>query len=193
MNIHSNSGRLSFVEYVKSSFAYLENYGYTVKENTDTMVLYVSSDVSVKVYHGRLSYQLGMEIKQTDSEEYYNLFEILSTFAAEHARMHRQYSTEAELRESVAQLATIIHDCCEDIISGQVNAFRRLSEHARMQRAQVTKDAQYGAIMDQADLFWEAKDYERAFVRYKQAEPNLDSTRMRRLKYLQDHGYNDKL
>jgi hypothetical protein len=69
------------------------------------------------------------------------------------------------------------------VLAGDASAFATLASATAAARHAATLQAQYGAIIDEADRAWEAKDRDRAAALYETAEAALDDVRRRRLKY----------
>jgi len=70
--------QLGFQDSVLSSFDFLSTYGLRPVEESATFVRYESSSVFVNVYHGRASFEIGVEIGRRDRPEKYGLDYIVS-------------------------------------------------------------------------------------------------------------------
>jgi hypothetical protein len=71
------SGRalLGFTDIVRKRFAFLASYGFTEIEALPTIVRYSSGSLAVNVYHGRQSYEIGLQVGHGD--EQYSMSELI--------------------------------------------------------------------------------------------------------------------
>jgi hypothetical protein len=71
-------GQLGFKEAVLSSFDFLHSYGLEPTEEDVTFVRYQSDVVFLNIYHGRTSFEIGVEIGRLDRSEKYGLDYLVS-------------------------------------------------------------------------------------------------------------------
>jgi len=181
----SGRGRLGFIELALSAFAFLLRIGFEVVRREPTRLVFESPVVFVNVYHGRSSYQVGLEIGCREAGDKYSLHELLAAVApSEVDRARCQTSDPEVLERCLSTIADIVERTCGSLLSGNADAFEELRAAVAPRRKAITLEAQFGAIVDRADQAWAAKDLGRAEELYQRAEPALDETRRRRLKYL---------
>jgi len=60
--------RLGFVEIVRREFAFLADFGFAEVESSPTIVRYRTGDLDLNVYHGRQSYEIGMQLGHGDEQ-----------------------------------------------------------------------------------------------------------------------------
>lgn len=182
------NGRLDFVGSATKSFAFLQRWGFALTRREATLARFESDRVFLNVYHGRSSYQLGLELGRLSGGDAYSLYELLRALAPADIERARCQTTDAEvLARCLASVAAIIEQHCEALLRGDGNAFAALSAAVAPHRKAITLDAQFGAIIDRADKAWESKDFSEAIALYEKSAPALDETRMRRLEYLRKH------
>lgn len=183
---HSGNGRLGFVGLALSAFAFLLRKGFEVVLREPTRLVFESSAVFVNIYHGRSSYQVGLEIGRLgDPRQKYSLHEILAALAPSEVDKARCQTTDPEVLERcLSSIADVVDRTCGSLLAGDVVAFEDLRVAVAPRRKAVTLEAQFGAIVDRADRAWEAKDFRRAKELYQKAEAALDGARRRRLEYL---------
>ena len=181
----SGQGRLGFIELALSSFAFLLRIGFDLVRREPTRLVFESPVVFVNVYHGRSSYQVGLEIGRLEAGDKYSLHELLAAVAPSEVERARCQTSDPEVLERcLASIAAIVARTCGSLLAGDADAFEDLRVAVAPRRKAVTLEAQFGAVVHRADQAWEAKDLGRAEELYQRAEPALDETRRRRLRYL---------
>lgn len=179
--------KLRFAEAVRREFEFLERiFGFRCTEESPTFVRYESDYVFVNVFHGRGSFEIGIELGiRSQPTIHFRLPEILAGLAPGYTgeRMF-QASTAPAVAKCVARLARIVDDHCSAALAGDRFALRAVENAAGVESERVTLQYQYGAIIDRADHAWEAGEREKAALLYASAERALDETRRRRLSYM---------
>jgi hypothetical protein len=162
--------------------------GFTVDRREDTFVRFENGNSFVNVWHGRSSYQVGLELGRVREGETYSLYELLTAVAPSEIDLARCQTTDPEILERcLASMASAIERHCGALLAGDAVAFERLRAMVAPLRRAATLQAQFGAIIDRADKAWELKDFSKAAALYAKCEPALDETRERRLEYLRKH------
>lgn len=178
-------GRLGFVDHVLSAFAFLLRLGFVVTRCEATFVRFEKDNVFVNVYHGRASYQVGLELGRLLDGDVYSLHELFRVLAPSEIEQARCQTTNSEvLRQCLASIAATIEQHCDALLAGNANAFEKVGATIAPLRKAATLQAQFGATIDRADKAWELKDFSKAADLYERSAPALDETRMRRLEYL---------
>lgn len=179
------AGRERFAELALEAFAFLLGLGYVVVRREPMTVRLESSTVYINLYHGRSSYALGMEIGRLDRPEIYSLDEVLTTFAPRDVGKARFQAVDVPtLDRCLRSLAAVIERDCSELLQGDTTAFEMLSEVASGSRDRATQQAQFGAILAEADRAWMDHDRDRAAHLYEAAMPALDDMRRRRLAFV---------
>ncbi len=177
--------RLGFVELALKAFAFLLGIGFEVVRREGTSLRFESPTVFVNVYHGRYSYQVGLELGRMPQSDMYSLYELLTAVAPEEVGKARCQTSDPEVLERcLSAIAEIVDQKCRSLLNGDPTAFEWLRSIVDPLRDAATLQAEFGATMDRADRAWEAKEMRLAEDLYKEAEVALDKTRTRRLNYL---------
>jgi hypothetical protein len=179
--------RLGFADAVQREFQFLVAANdFRLVEATPTFVRYESDELFLQVFHGRGSYEIGVEVgNRSRPDARYRLPELVHALAPDHAGPTTfQASTPAAVASSVSQVARILETHCAAVLSGDRFALRHVEAVSKVDAEEATGQAQYSATIASADRAWEAKDRERAAELYAAAEPALDATRRRRLEYV---------
>lgn len=178
-------GRLGFARLAQRAFDFLLPLGFEVVRKEGTFLRFESPTVFVNVYHGRFSYQVGLELGRVESGEMYSLHELLAAIAPGEVKRARCQTTDSRvLDRCLSAIAEIVDRECRPLLAGDASAFDSLRAAIAPARTAVTLKAQFGALLDRADRAWEAKDFREALDLYRKAEPALDQARRRRLQYM---------
>lgn len=174
-----------FPDLALDAFAFLGDIGFRVVRREALLVRLASDAVSVTIYVGRSSFQVGLEVGRTDRPEIYSLHEVLMAFAPEDIAKARCQAVDYNvLVRCLSAIAKTIRACCRDLLEGDSEAFATLRETASGLRRATTLEAQYGATIDDADRAWRENARDTAAALYAEAEPALNETRRRRLAYM---------
>lgn len=156
---------LHFAETVRKSFTFLAAHGVDLVESGPTLVLFESGQLYVNVYHGRKSFELGLEIgplKTTRSTEApFSMSEIIRLVEPEMAERYRDYAarTAEGVGEGVRRLALLFHRYVDGGLLRDPGLFVRLDR----QRAALSEDFERkvntAQIRRKLDEAWHAKDY----------------------------------
>jgi hypothetical protein len=184
--IHGDSpGRLGFIDLVLSTFAFLLRLGFFVARREATLVRFEKDNVFVNIYHGRASYQVGLELGRLRDGDMYSLHELFQALAPNDIEQARCQTTDPEvLRQCLASIAATVERHCDALLAGNAIAFEKVDAAVAPLRKAATLQAQFGATIDRADKAWESKDFSKATDLYEKSAPALDETRIRRLEYL---------
>lgn len=122
------AGRLGFVALVMKHFAFLLRLGFAVVRREETFVRFERDTVFVNVYHGRSSYQVGLELGRIQEGDTYSLYEVLSAVAPGDIQRARCQATDpAVLERCLAAIAeTVERNCksCRSVREGDPRAGR---------------------------------------------------------------------
>jgi hypothetical protein len=149
-------------------------------------VRYESDRFFFNVFHGRGSYEIGVELGSLSKPEvHYRLPSIVAGLAPSHiGRTVFQASSRQAVASSVAEVARILRVHCGAALAGDAKALRLVQQADKAESERVTLKAQFGAIIARADQAWEIKDLPLATRLYQKAQPALDEARSRRLQDL---------
>lgn len=182
-------GRLGFTALALHAFEFLQHRKFAVTLADPTLVRFESPSIIVNVYHGRSSFQLGVELERPEHGERFSGHELLTAMAPDQAdRARCQAVTRDVLERCIEALAEVVRARCQLLLDNDEDAFKRLRSIVDPARQSATLQAQFGAMIDRADKAWEEKRFQVAAELYSKAQPALDVTRRRRLDYLMRHG-----
>lgn len=188
MNLTSGDhGRLGFVDLALGAFSFLVGNGFRLVRQEEALVRFESSAVFVNVYHGRSSYQVGLELGRGEQGDIYSLHELLTAIAPEEVGLARCQTTDPlVLSRCLSDIAKVLQQRFHLLLVGDPASFASLREAVGPQRKAATLQAQYGATSARADQAWEARRLQLAERLYEAAEPALNEPQKRRLSYLRN-------
>ena len=196
----SGRSRLGFADAVKESFVFLvSGFGFRLVEAQPTFVRYESERAFVNVFHGRGSYELGVEIGHwivIDDDRVEERFPLGDVIALDHDLATVGYrsfaTTEKEpLARLVAQLAGWTQRFAPRALEGDATTFDRLRvENARQSQA-MQEGWRATRLRSAADEAWHRKDWGRVVDAYGEMVSELRTvdlkpSELRRLRYAQE-------
>ncbi len=186
--------RLGFKEAVLSSFGFLRSYGLRPVEEDPTFVRYESEAVFVNVYHGRASFEIGVEIGRKDRPEKYGLDYLVSwagkqAWAAEgfgRSTMF-QVSSREGVQRFVPKVAELVKKYGEPFLAGSTAFYEELVKANERASIAYQREQILMRIRKEADAAWGAKDFCRVFELYEPIRESLTEIETKRLSYAQKH------
>jgi hypothetical protein len=128
------SGRLElgFVDAVKEAFGFVRQFGFREVAVDDTIVRYAANGVFLNIYHGRSSYELGLEIGAGDENRGHSMSALMRAKNPEQADRYRNRiaTTSKEVQSALIELATELRTYGEQALKGD-DAFFALLEQQR--------------------------------------------------------------
>jgi len=192
--------RLGFAAAVERSFGFLEReFGFRLADAQSTFVRYESELSFVNVFHGRGSYELGVEIghwvdiEDGRVEEKFSLGDVIALDHDLSMVGYRSFATMEKdpLASFVAQLAEWTQRFTPRVLEGDASTFDRL----RAQGARRSQEMQEGwratRLRTAADEAWHRQDWGRVVDAYGEMVSELRTvelkpSELRRLRYAQE-------
>jgi hypothetical protein len=185
----SERWRLRFPEAVKLHFRFLEKFGFRIERKEVTLVRFCSEVVAVTVYHGRASYEIGIEFERISAPgEKYGLLEAL-LFAQRAGRLKEvpqgsfQTSTREGVETLVEKMASLVEAYAVSLLNGVSSTYEELRVHRIQGAAAYTKEVHNQAVRRQLDDAWQSKDFEAVARLYEQMQGPLSPSEFMRLEY----------
>lgn len=164
----TNRADLRFVEEVQTAFHFLvKELGFRlVKCEAPTFVRYESNKLFVNVYHGRLSYEIDVEIGRL-SDPYHRRYWIADVLGAllgweDKSRTYFQASNQKALRGCIQVIADLVTKHYRPMLAGDLAVLDRVAAYASEKNAAYTRQLVEQPVRDTADKAWRAKDYAKA-------------------------------
>jgi hypothetical protein len=181
--------KLEFREAVLSSFKFLNNVGFRPVKEEMTFVRYESPDVFVNVYHGRASFELGVEIGRLKAPNHkLTLHDIIAWAGAEKAEGSGQHvmfqvSSREGIQEFVPKLAALVEKHAAPFLQGDAAAFDSALAIQSERGKKYAKDVNLGQVRRKADAAWQAKDYAQVVDLYGPVRSDLTELEAKKLAY----------
>ena len=188
MPSHDRS-QLGFVQTVEASFGFLvREFGFRLVDVQPTFVRYESERAFVNVFHGRGSYELGVEIGrwiEFDGELVEEKFTLGDVIALDHdlsAVGYRSYATtnREPLVRFVVQLADWTQRFGSRVLEGDPTTFDSLREQGARLSQTILEGWRAERLRAAADCAWRCKDWGRVIDAYGEIAAELGSIELKR-------------
>jgi hypothetical protein len=190
--------RLGFREAALSSFVFLKDMGFRLVECKTTFVRYESSEVFVNIYHGRASFELGVEIGSiNEPSEKFTLQDIITWAGAEKAEGFGQHvmfqvSSRNGVNEFVPKLAHLVARYGAAFLKADASAYHSVRESRLRSAAEFEKNINLKNARRRADVAWHAKDYVQVVKLYSSLRQELSKVETKRLAYAERRVLSDE-
>jgi hypothetical protein len=165
--------RLGFADAVRSNFQFLlTEFGFSITEEDATLVRFESDRTVVNVFHGRSSYELGVEfglrVPKEQREFRYSLRTVLSLLDTASTSGYKDLQTSsAELLPGfVASLAELTRQFAPDMLRGDPEVFERLRYHSWLEGRKTTDYYSACSLREIAEKAWKDGDFARVVEAY---------------------------
>jgi hypothetical protein len=181
--------QLGFKDAVLSNFKFLSDFGLRPVEEKVTLVRYESSRIFVNVYHGRASYELGVEIgKLKEPDTTLSIFDVVRWAGAEKAEGFGQHvmfqvSSREGVQEFVPKLAALVRKYATPLLRGDQDAHRTALESRAKRYADEVREGNLSVVRSKVDAAWHAKDYARVIELYGPVREDLTEVEAKKLAY----------
>ena len=188
--VSSDRSQLGFPDAVKACFSFLTKEGFQIVEENPTLVRYQSQGVVASVFHGRASYELGVEFATVGApNEKFNLYRML-VWARQAGRLTElpsmafQTNSKEEIKRMVCEIAALVQRYGGPILSGDAVVYTALREEQSRDAVAYTKEVHLRAARRQAEEAWQSKDYAAVARIYEQINgDDLSASEVMRLHY----------
>jgi hypothetical protein len=178
---------LGFEASVTRNFAFLEDLGYRVVEAGETLVRYERTPFFVKVFHGRSSYELGVEIGRTVTrdgqriEQAYPisyLAHVIGGVALDDYRS-RSATTRAQVDRFVAELGLWLGANGKQALGGDESIYDSMTKAVAKDSAQQVETMRAVELRRRVDQAWRTKDYATVLQIYDELDRELNTVNLR--------------
>jgi hypothetical protein len=189
MEAAGNRASLGFPEAVKSSFKFLvDDFSFRCVREDATFVRFESNVVFVNVYHGRISFELNVEIGELAEglpENPFTIGEILHLVNAKEAANYRpfQVHTFDSVKKFVSEIARLTKEYASPPLSGDHMFFHRLSELRTQRSNEYLKGIRLNRTRTDVEAAWHQKNYPRVIELYDSMHEDLTPAEAKRLAY----------
>lgn len=182
--------KLRFNQVVEREFRFLiDDYKYRLVKSESTFVRYESKSYFMNIYHGRISYEIGVEIGDhlVGWWDYISPSGILNyVMGPDHGiTTYFQASTREAVENCVVKLAGTIRKYCMDVASGDQKAIDAIIEAQGKRNEEYTRQVVQEPVRREAEQAWRDKDYSKVVSLYGSIKEDLSEIEMKKLEYAQ--------
>lgn len=181
---------LGFPDRVRSAFSFLHDFGIEEISSEPTIVRYASGKVYLNVYHGRSSYEVGIEIGLHNAEEpghgLSSLVRLVDPVAG--ARYRNPVALTAEdLVTGLAEVAKTLTSYGQDVLRGDSVTLEALSRQRKDWAQSYAAEIEYRNTAPLAAEAFQRKDYKTAARLYERIIEMLSPSELKKLDYARAH------
>lgn len=183
--------KLGFKDTVLSTFEFLNEFGLRPVEEKTTFLRYESLQVFVNIYHGRASFELGVEVgRLTEPDQKVTLYEMVAWAGAEKTEGFGQHvmfqvSSREGVKEFVPKLARLLEKYGVPFLEAQGNAYRAVLEIRSHAAVEYEKQVHLRDLRRKAEAAWHAKDYAQVVESCSPLRDELTRGEAKKLAYAQ--------
>ena len=189
---------LGFLVEARGRFGFLLERGYTEVMADSTYLRFERDRRFVEVFHGRASYELGVEfgrwVRVDDDvvEQKFHLADVLPVVAPAVRFVARTATSREQVIRFVQELAEVARIATEHVERGGDEAFEQISESVKRQSDEYLDGLRATRLRARADDAWHRKDFASVIAAYEEIEAELATVELRgsetkRLNYARDH------
>lgn len=180
---------LRFVEAAQEAFRFLLNCGFKLQNADATILRYASEKVFVNVYHGRSSYELGVEVGRFSSKHCETRGHSLSALMRlKNPRKKEGFknlvaTTPKEVKIGIQKLAKEFISCGDEVLKGDDVVFKTLERQRHDWSLAFAAEVSYRQVSPRAEEAFRQQDYRRAADLYKSIKGKLTPMELKKLEY----------
>lgn len=183
---------LGFSEAARSAFSFLvTDYGFRLMESNPTYVRYETEALVLNVYHGRISYEIDVEIGRLPETERcrYRLPDVLGALAGleDKRATYFQASNKSAVEKCVRAIAGLVARHYAPVLRGEPAVFDSIRTYTAARDAAYTKEVAQRPVRAAADDAWRSKNYEKVKELYGSIRSDLSVVERKRLDYAERH------
>ena len=173
--------RLNFPHVVLQGFAFVANSGFTQVEALPTIVRYRKDDTELDVYHGRKSWEIGVEINR--SGERFSMSEIIRASDPGAAESYRNPTalTIGDVQTGVEKVARALQRYGEQALRGDAEFFAELKRQRQAWSDAYSLDVLAEQIRPRADAAFREGRYREAAELYERISARLSPAEQKKL------------
>lgn len=185
---------LGFSEGVRANFGFLQKYGFKEVGAEDTIVRYATERVLLNVYHGRSSYELGIEVGLLGAiggdVRGYPLGAFVRLMDPEEGGRLRYFcaTTPEEVRTGLQRLAAQVKHYVDRALKGDETIFSELARQQREWASAFAADVAYEQESPKAAEAFRQQEYRKAAELYESIRGKLTPAELKKLEYAKKHG-----
>ncbi|MCL4684857.1 hypothetical protein KJ059_08905 [Myxococcota bacterium] len=145
----------------------------------------------MNVYHGRQSYEIGVEVGLlADGSGYkFGLSDVLAAVVGSShcCRTYFQASNAEVMQKCAAEIAALIDEYYGPVLAGDRETWERIAAVAEERNTAYTREVVQQPIREAASEAWARGDYEKVRELYESIRQDLSTVEKKRLAYAEKH------
>jgi hypothetical protein len=184
-----NREGLGFAESVLLCFAFLADFDLRLVEKVVTFVRYESERVFLNVFHGRTSYELGIEVGRLDEpKQVLTLYDLVGAAGAMNSEgfgkhVMFQVSSREGVQEFVPKLASLVQAYGTPFLRGDADAYAKVLKTKAHAASECARNVHLRQVREKAESAWHEKDIARVVELYGAIRKDLTEVEARRFSY----------
>lgn len=180
-NLPQERTKRNFTTLVKNEFLFLHDFGFIEIESLPTIVRYKNGDIEVNIYHGRQSYEIGLEFIY--KEVSYSISEFIRVIDPELAEKYR--NPAATENEVVARMLTKIGELtkcyCLPCLQGDRDFFTILEAKRKLWRQEYALQIKADQLRPKANEAFHSQNYPKALELFREIEFCLTPSELKKM------------
>lgn len=180
---------IGFTEAVLDEFSFLESHHFKCVTCEPTYVRFEAGGVFIDIYHGRSSFEIGVDVGLSDLSESYSLSELIRIVDIDEGNSYRKFvATTPELvRAGVKALReNFVKHTFIELIKDQ-KFFAKLRIQKELWKESFSKGVLARQVRPKAEAAFHRKDYEEAVGLYESISDELTPAELKKLEYARRH------
>ena len=173
--------RLNFAHLVTQRFGFLSAFGFAVSESLPTIVRYRNGDLELNLYHGRQSFEVGLQVEHGD--DCFSMSELIRSSDPAIAEQYRNpmATTPDGLEAALDRLADLLRQYGEPALRNDPQFFSALRKQKTSWAEEYALDVLVEQTRPKADAAFRAGRYQEAADLYGKIAPRLTETEQKKL------------
>lgn len=177
--------QLGFLAAAGARFGFLLDLGFEEVASERSFLRFDRNDMFVEVFHGRASYELGVEfgrwVRVDDDvvEQKFHLVDVLPLLAPNVSFVARTATSREQVARFVEELAAAARLAAEDLAYRGADAFDRISEAVASRSEEHLDGLRAARLRARAEDAWRRKDFASVVAAYEEIDSELDTVTMR--------------
>jgi hypothetical protein len=173
--------RLNFANAASEAFSFLSDRGFVLVESLPTLVRYRKGEIEARLYHGRRSFEVGLEIIR-DGERY-SISELIRAADRMEGEQYRNWvaTTPQAIEEALARLKELVRRYGERALRGDPRLFDTLMKLRQEWMENYSLDVLASQLRPKADAAFRSGDYRQAAALYEKIQPRLSASELKKL------------
>jgi len=173
--------RLNFADAATRAFAFLTEVGFLQVDASPTIVRYRRGNLTVDIYHGRQSGELGFEVGHDDIK--YSMSELIRAADPETGKEYRNFAatTQSDLTEGLGRLEELAKRYGWRALEDEPEFFVALKNQRKSWAEGYALEVLEGQLRPKADEAFRRGNYREAAKLYERIRPCLSLTELKKL------------